>query len=147
MTIEQLIDGVIDSLHTEFGDGYQYLTDNNEQDLPAPCFIVKVPYAARQLFFDRRYHRDFMVTITYFPTASPVGAVGELEAELNNTADRMLVTMEFITANGHKIHSYDKTAEKSDGCLVFNMSFDLYEIVQNDVELMQHQDTVIIAKE
>ena len=137
MTIETLIDGVVDALHTEFGDEYHYLTENNEQDLPAPCFLIKSNYGTRNKYFWRRYYRSYIITIVYFPDAGELPEMFEREKDLNNVADRMFYALELFDANGHKVQGMNKAVEKSDGSLVFTMDVDLYEIAENDAELME----------
>lgn len=67
MTTEQLIDGVVNAIFQEFGETTRIYTEQIEQGLDAPCFLVLAINPQKNRFLGRRYHRTCTINIIYFP--------------------------------------------------------------------------------
>lgn len=141
MTTEQLIDGVVGAIYKEFGESYPIYTENNEQGMDEPCFLVTAINPQKNRFLGRRYRRTVTLNVNYFPT-SPAKVTDESAArkEMNDAAERLFDCLEIITANGHKIKGFNQGYTVSDGVLVYTLDFDYYEIEKVEVPIMQSLD-------
>ena len=91
--IETFIDGISESLHSEFGDEYTIYTEAVKQGLQKPCFFVYCISPDTSQYMGMRYERLYQFVIHYFPKTDASNH------EFNNVIERLQECLEYITAD------------------------------------------------
>lgn len=100
--VNKTINAVITALYNEFGDGYAYLKENNEQGLPTPCFLVSLLRPTSHGGFWRTYNRVMPIVINYFPQSDI-----RPKHECYDVGERALEAVEVIEIEGVKVSGTD----------------------------------------
>ncbi len=74
--INDIINGIANALHNEFGDEFEIVTDGVEQGFKEPCFFIQALSVNQERFVGNRYHKENFFAIHYF-------------SKENTTKDRM----------------------------------------------------------
>jgi len=146
MTAEQLIDGIAGAIYAEFGDGFTIYTENNQQDLSAPCFLISIDSNSNRNLLNHRYNHTIMANVVYFPSEGSADKPASTSKEMNDAADRILHCLEVITANDHKVRSTNRSTTVSDGSLVTTLDFDIHERLVINGDLMETENTMFRGK-
>lgn len=124
--IAQLIEGIAKALDAEFGDAYTIYTETIEQDLREPCFLITCISPKSRQFLGRRYLREHLFLIQYFPESKEAP-----RAECMEVQDRLYGAVEFITADGRLRNGTGMQGEYLDEVLHFQVQYNFF-IKQED---------------
>lgn len=129
--INAIIAAISIALNEEFGDGYENLAEENEQDLHEPCFFISCPSPGMRQILGTRYERRNMFCIQLIPEA------GNKNEECRAAAERMFECLEYITVNGDMIRGTDMGYEITGGILNFFVNYNFFVYRVKDEEKME----------
>lgn len=118
--INSIIDAISISINSEFGDGFEIYTESIEQGLTEPCFSIFCLNPTNALFLGKRYFRQNMFCIQFFP------ATDEKDAECNDVLERLFDCLEFISVQGDLTRGTKMHGELVDGVLNFFVNYDMF---------------------
>ena len=139
--INALIEAVSISLNGEFGDGYEIYMEEIKQDLTEPCFFISCINPASSLFLGKRYFRENLFCIQYFPRRQ-----GRERAECNETAERLFKCLEYLEVSGRFVKGTGIKYEVADGILNFFVNYDIYIQKKETLPAMEEVEKEITAK-
>lgn len=119
--INSIIEAISISLNAEFGDEYTTYTESVEQGLNEPCFFVFCINPTNRLFLGKRYFRENLFCIQYFPFDR-----NRVKEECNTVADSLFLCLEYITVTGNLTRGTKMKYEVVDGVLNFFVNYDLF---------------------
>jgi len=121
--IKEIIDGVVEALANEFGDGYEIYTEEVQQGLKEPCFSVKVlkPSSAQSL--GNRYYRTTPLCVHYFAKSRT-----NAKAECIDILERLTSCLEYINVAGDLTRGTEMSGEIVDGVLSFFVNYDMFVV-------------------
>lgn len=130
--INKIIDGISISLNAEFGDDYKIYTESIEQGLKEPCFSIICVNPTNELFRGKRYFRQNLFCIRYFPSKKD-----EKYAECMEVMERMFDCLEIIKVlsdpqRGTKMHG-----EMVDDVLHFFVNYDMFVYKVENTDAME----------
>lgn len=141
ITIQNIVDGICKALSDAFGDGYEIYTENVQQNLTEPCFLVKLVKPTQNQFFGKRYYRTQLFCIHYFPKSKD-----EPDAECFEVQDKLNDCLEYITVDGDLIRGTQMNSDITDDVLSFMVNYDMYVIKQPEtvpeMETLDHSTDV-----
>ena len=129
--INEIIDAISVALGACFGDGYKIYTENIEQGLEEPCFIITSVNPSRRLFFGKRYFSQNMFCIQYFPSTD------EQQTECNAILDRLYDCLEYIVIHGDFLRGTKMYGEQTDNILSFFVNYNDFTIKSNQNQSME----------
>lgn len=119
--INSIIESISISLNAEFGDEYTTYTESVEQGLNEPCFFVFCINPTSRVFLGKRYFRENLFCIQYFPADKK-----RAKEECNAVAERLFSCLECLTANGDSVRGTKMKSEMVDGVLNFFVNYDMF---------------------
>ena len=140
MTIKELIDAIAEALFQEFGSDYEIYTENVEQGLTEPCFLIRCLNPTKNVFLGRCYKRTNQFAIQYIPsTTEPI-------EECNNVMERLFECLENVILSDKPIHGTDLNGEITDGILTFKVNYNGFVLKDEAVYNMEDLDILTEAK-
>ena len=118
--INKIIDGISVAINSTFGEPYEIYTEAVEQGLKEPCFSILCLNPTFERVLGKRYFRNNLFCIHYFPSSN------EKRAECSSVMETLLQTLETITVDGVLIRGTNMNAEISDGVLSFFVNYNRY---------------------
>ena len=118
--INEVIDAIILALDAEFGDDYHFYTENIEQNLEEPCFLVSCISPTIKAYPSKRYLRNNQFSVQYFPKNA------DSMEECNAVSERLFWCLECIGAEESYLRGTSMHAEQSDGVLNFFVNYDFF---------------------
>ena len=140
MTIKELIDTIAEALFQEFGSDYEIYTENVEQGLTEPCFLIRCLNPTKNVFLGRCYTRTNQFVIQYIPSTT------ELIEECNNVMERLFECLENVILSDKPIHGTDLNGEITDGILTFKVNYNGFVLKNETVYNMEDLDILTEAK-
>lgn len=119
--INGIINGIAAAIHEEFGDRHEIYAENVEQGLTEPCFLITCVSPKNEQFLGRRYLREHLFLVQYFPESGE-----EPRRECMETQERLYEALEFITVDGHVKNGTRMEGEFLDGVLRFQVKYDFF---------------------
>jgi hypothetical protein len=138
--INKIIDGIIDALTTEFGDGYEVYTENIEQGLEEPCFSIRCLKPTNEHFFGEKYFRTNQFCIHYFPESA------DTQYECFAVLERLFKAMEYIIVDDDLTRGTEMKSEWNGDVLHFFVNYDMFvnvvEVEENFMESLEQHNGV-----
>lgn len=119
--IDEIVNGIVAAIHAEFGDTYPIYTEHTEQGLESPCFTVFCVTPSQKQFLGRRYLRQNLFCINYFPSDTE-----EIRSECYSVLEKLLLILEVIGDEGEQVRGTRMNGRIEDDVLVFNINYDLF---------------------
>lgn len=140
--INSIIESIIISLKTEFGDRYKTYREVKRQGLTEPCFFIQCLNPTEKLFFWKRYFRQNQFCIQYFPEDNL-----HRNQECHAVAERLFSCLEYLDVGGDPVMGTKMKYEVADGILHFFVNYDLfvYKVVES-VPVMEEASSEIYVK-
>lgn len=140
--INGVLQGIVDALSEEFGEGYEIYTSKIEQGLKEPCFFVRCINATNNLFRGKRRTTTNQFVIQYFPQDDV-----DLYEESNYIFERILYATEYIKVDNDIIRGIGVRHPINDDTLMVmvNYDFPIYRLQEPDEmmeELIQKEGVV-----
>ena len=128
--IENIINGISNTLYNIFGDNYKIYADNTiKQGLKNPCFFIQVLNPSIQNYLKGRYKRTNPFIIQYFPEND------NDNLELINIAEQLTEGLEFITLlDETMVKGSSMSYELVDGILNFKVNYNVFVKKQVSVD-------------
>lgn len=137
--INSIIAAISVALNNEFG--YKNHMEEIKQDLVEPCFFIQCLNPTTELFLGKRYFRQNLFCIQYFPKGE------DKQRECNETADRMVWCLEYITVGGQKMRGTKMKHNVAGGVLNFFLNYDCFVYRVGTDEAMETLQSAINMKE
>lgn len=118
--INSITDGIVAAINACFGDDKPIYTENVEQKLVEPCFLIQCVSPSERQVLGNRYFRQNLFAIYYFPSENGGNA------ECNTVFESLLSSLEYITVDTGTLRGTGMTGRTEDGVLVFNVYYNLY---------------------
>lgn len=140
MTVQDLIDAIAEALFQEFGSIYEIYTEKVEQDLNAPCFLIRCVNPTKNVHLGVRYKRTNQFVIQYIPSTL------EAYEECVSVLEKLFECLEDVTLNGKPIHGTEMNGEVTDGILNFKVNYDGFVLKENNKIKMEYLKILTEAK-
>lgn len=118
--VNKIIDGISNALFQEFGENYKIYTENIEQGLKKPCFVILCVNPKSKRFMGERYFRTNIFTVLYFPSTN------EPMRECNSITEKLYQCLEYISIGDDLTHGTKMTCDVVDGVLNFLINYDMF---------------------
>jgi len=116
----ECVDGVIEKLYEAYPNIPIY-TEDIEQDLAEPSFMVDFTESKQEHKFDKRYYRSMLINVHYFPSNQ-----GSNRAEINSVFNKLFEILEFINIGENLIMGKDFETHIEDDVGIFTCNYGLY---------------------
>lgn len=141
VTLNNVIDGIVAALNTEFGDSYEIYTEDVQQYLTEPCFSIVLVKPSQKQFLGKRYFRKHFFCIHYFPQSKD-----EAKSECFDVEDRLMDCLEYIEVDGDVVRGTEMEGEMADGVLNFMVSYNMFVTKEEEgepaMETIDHETQV-----
>lgn len=121
--VNSIIEAIAVALNSEFGDSFKIYTEEKHEYLQEPCFFVSCINPSNRLFLDRRYFRENMFVVQYFPENSL-----NKRTECNAIAERLYSCLEWLNVSDDPVMCSKMHYEIIDGVLNFFAEYNLFVI-------------------
>jgi len=115
-----IIDGICESLHTAFGDGYTIYTESVKQGFNTPCFFVQLISPANAQLLGIRWIRQSSFCVQYFPESD-----NEPKTESNMVLGLLFCALEYIKVGDDMVRGTRMRGEFIDGVLSFFVNYNM----------------------
>jgi hypothetical protein len=123
--IKDVITGITDAIYEAFGDDYEIYTEDIEQGMKEPCFLVKCISPQKDVFLGNRYQESYQCVIHYFPhTQKPL-------EEINDVIEQLIECLGGIYIASDFVFGMDMNAETEDHVLHFFVSYRFFTYSKN----------------
>ena len=135
--INSIIAAISVTLNAEFG--YENHMEEIKQDLVEPCFFIQCLNPTTKLFLGKRYFRQNMFCIQYFPKGE------DKQRECNEVAEKMIWCLEYITVDNQKMRGTKMKHNVVRGVLNFFLNYDcfVYKVEPSDAMEEISQDVTV----
>ena len=140
MTIKNLIDAIAEALFKQFGSNYEIYTEQVEQGLVEPCFLIRCLNPTKNRHLGLRYKRTNQFSIQYIPSTE------EVNEECASVLERLFECLEDVHLSGKPIHGTDLHGEITDGILNFTVNYDGFVLKTEDSDPMEDLEILTEAK-
>lgn len=120
ITVRNITDGIVQALFDEFGEGYTFYTDDVEQNLKAPAFLIVCVEPKTEQVIGDRYRREHLFNIVYFPERD------NSNAEVYDVQERLFPALEYITVDGDLVRGTGCETRVIDGVLNVTINYDAF---------------------
>lgn len=138
MTVKNIIDAIAEALFNEFGSGYEIYTEDVEQGLTEPCFLIRCLNPTKNLFLGLLYKRTNQFSIQYFP------ATTEAYDECVSVLERLFECLEQVKLSGKPVRGTDMNGQITDDVLTFIVNYDGFVLKTEEHDIME--DVKILAE-
>ena len=131
--INSVIYGISAALDAEFGSSYRIYMEEIKQDLEELCFFISCINPSKKLFLGKRYSRQNMFCIQYFPETEKV------RQECNEVMERMYNCLEYIFLSDEEkpIRGTQMNGEIVENVLNFFVNYDFFTYNTKQEEPME----------
>ena len=140
MTIQNIINAIAEALFQEFGADYEIYTENVEQGLTEPCFLIRCLKPTMNLFRGRIYKRTNQFSVQYIPSTQ------EANEECISVMERLFICLKNVIIHGKPVHGAELNGEVTDGILTFTVNYDGFVLQDEEEYIMEDLDILTEAK-
>lgn len=108
------------ALYEEFGDSYSIYTEEIEQGLDNPCFLITNVVHTHDAKLSNRYKDNNSFMVQYFPESDT-----DYLGEINNVVSSLEDVLEWITVDSSKVHGLNMTSNVVDRVLNFQVDYNV----------------------
>lgn len=131
--LNAIIVGISQKIYETFGENYTIYSENVEQKLKKPCFLIVNSLNTNTKLLPPRYFRSYNFHIHYFPESDR-----NARKEINEVSEKLKVALEYINVIDNSVRGIKMTDEIVDDVLHFNVSYDLFvELESESINRMQ----------
>lgn len=140
--INSIIEAISVALNEAFGDDYEIHMEEIKQGLKEPCFFIQCLNPRMEQFLGKRYFRQNLFCIQYFPKTD------EVVRECNEVAETMNFCLEYITCQGDDkpIRGTKMHWETVNNVLNFFVNYDCFVYKTEQQTLMEEMEINTDAK-
>lgn len=124
--LNNTIAGISQKLNQIFG--YKIYSDEIEQGLLEPCFLIVCLTSSQEQELNTLYRREQAFAIHYYPQAA------KPTQEINDVVDILNMALEYITVDGNLVRGTKMRHEVADGVLHFFVNYDvrIRKVIESD---------------
>lgn len=141
--VNKFLDAITEALDAEFGDGYKIYTEDVQQGLEPPCFLVTAITPLRTRQTRVTYHQSVLYAIQYFPENEE-----NYRREIHQVISRLDNCLEVINAEYGEDTSAPRTENTdtaiSDGVLSYFLRVAAVSFRQDSGDAMDHIESAEI---
>lgn len=139
--LEDILVGITQALDAEFENRNIY-TDDIEQGLDAPCFLVTDLISTEEQELGTRYNRSYPFMIQYFPKDK------KYRKECGQVKDRLFNCLEYITVAGNTTQGTEMTGRIVDGILNFEVTYDvqIMKVCKDESEVIEVMESLAMSQ-
>lgn len=130
ITVRNITDGIVQALFDGFGEGYTFYTDDVQQNLTAPAFLIVCVEPKTEQVIGARYRREHLFNIVYFPENE------NSSAEIYDVQERLFPALEYITVDGDLVRGTGCEMRVIDGVLNVTINYDTFVYKGNERVMM-----------
>lgn len=116
--IQNIIDGVVAAIRTEYDTSFRIYTESVEQGLKEPCFSVLCLNGTNEQRIGSRNDRSYLFNIKYFPSH-----VDEPIAECLGVMENLYDLLSIIDVGNSKMRGGNMSGTVVDGVLQFQVTY------------------------
>lgn len=117
MTINDFIKAIAEALFNEFGASYDIYTEQVQQNLKTPCFLIRTLEFENNVDLGSRYRRINPFVIQYIPESQ------KAHNECLLVMGRLFDCLKDVVVSGKIIHGFDLHGSITDGILTFTVNY------------------------
>lgn len=140
MTVQNLISAIAEALFQEFGSEYEIYSEQVEQGLYEPCFLVRCLNPTKNVFLGRCYKRTNQFSVQYIPFTQ------EAHGECVSVLERLFECLENVILSGKPVHGTELHGEITDGILTFTVNYDGFVLKDEEEYIMEELEVLTEAK-
>ena len=140
MTIKELIDAIAEALFQEFGTGYEIYTEQVEQGLTEPCFLIRCLNPTKNVYLGRCYKRTNQFSIQYIPSTA------EAYEECASVLERLFECLSYVILSEKPVHGRELQGQVTDGILNFTVNYDGFVLKEEHLDNMEDLEVLTEAK-
>lgn len=129
--INDIVIGIAQALNGAFGDDYEIYSQEVEQGLKEPCFLILLVDSSNERIIGSRFKRKQPFNILYFSKDD------ETTNDMYSVGERMNDALEFISFRDGKLMGTEMSFKVIDGVLNFLVDYNFTTIKQIDEEYMK----------
>lgn len=131
--LNAIIVGISQKIYETFGEKYTIYSEDVEQKLKTPSFLIVNLLNTNTKLLPPRYLRSYNFDVHYFPEDDR-----NARKEINEVSEKLKVALEYINVIDNSVRGIKMTDEIVDDVLHFNVSYDLFvELEPESVNRMQ----------
>lgn len=119
--INKIITGISQALNSAFDEAYTNYTDEVEQDLSTPCFIINAGASGQNQVVGIRYKNDNGFIIQCIPKINS-------NEFLNDVKNKLFDCLEYITVDGKLFRGIEMEGNVTDYVLTFTVNYNMHVI-------------------
>lgn len=129
--INDIVIGIAQALNGTFGDKYEIYSDEVEQGLQEPCFLILLIDSGNERMIGNRFKRKQTFNILYFPKND------ETNNDMYSIGEKMNDALEFISFGDGKLMGTDTSFKIVDDVLSFLIDYNFTTIKQINNDYMK----------
>lgn len=126
--VNDILDGITNALHDEFGDTFSIYTEKVKQGLQVPCFFVSCISPKDERWLGNRRKLTNQFTVQYLP------GTDEPKRECNAVSERLVCALEYIQLSSGCLGGTNMQPAITDDVLTMSVNYNLYAYMQTDIE-------------
>lgn len=130
--IQDIIDGIIKAIRTQYDDSFKIYTESVEQGLVEPCFSI-VCLNGQNVNGICRKNRTYPFNITYFPSSTD-----EPRQECLNVLESLYDIFDVIEVGTSKLRGTGMSGDIIDGVLQFQVTYALFLMATKAETIMEN---------
>lgn len=128
--VNKIVDSIVQAISAAYGEEYEIYTENVEQGLTEPCFLIECINPSFEQFLGRRYHEKVPFCIHYFPKGP------DKSEESNAVFTTLTVCLEYISIDGQPVRGTSMRAEWDGDVMHFMVDYEMFLFRPNIEEKM-----------
>lgn len=129
--INDIVIGIAQALNGAFGDDYEIYSQEVEQGLKEPCFLILLVDSSNERIIGSRFKRKQPFNILYFSKDD------ETTNDMYSVGERMNDALEFISFRDGKLMGTEMSFKVIDGVLNFLVDYNFTTIKQINNDYMK----------
>lgn len=141
--LEEILIGITQALDAEFDSEMNVYTDDIEQGLKPPCFLVTDLVSTEEQVLGNRYDRSYPFMIQYFPKEK------KYRIECDRVKDRLFNCLEYIAVGGDKTRGTEMSGriDNANGILNFEVTYNVQVMKTRKDEETEVMENLAMSQE
>ena len=115
-----ITNGIAKALSMEFGNKYTVYAEKVRQGIQKPCFFIERESTCEIPFPMKRYFRENIFSVTYYPEGE------DEKRDCVRTAERLYQCLEYIYAGSDLTRGTKMSCQIEEGILKFTLHYDMF---------------------
>lgn len=128
--VNKMVDGIVQAISSVYGEGYEIYTENVEQGLTEPCFLIECINPSFEQFLGQRYQEKVPFCVHYFPKGP------DKSEECNAVFSDLTECLEYVSVDGDLVRGTGMRAEWDGDVMHFMVDYNMFLFRPNKEEKM-----------